>query len=259
MPIRVMISESDARDERGDLLDGVEEVTDYPGFDGVLYMQTTLVGLVLHTGERNGYHDSDFTATYWDEEQGRPEAVTYASTRGWTYPNSATPDATDEVRAAYTAWCDARDRRLAQEASEAREAGALATARYPKKGAKVRVVKGRKVPVGTVGTVFWLGAGNYGERVGIVDRDGVKHWTAADNCNRILPSLDDAGVDSWVDFVREEREGQPYKGQRWASLCGRHEGTVFWVSDDRDRIGLRVGSDKDAVVWLNATDAERVN
>lgn len=48
-------------------------------------------------------------------------------------------------------------------------------------GDKVRVVKGRKVPVGTTGKVFWVGDSQYGERVGIKDGDGETHWTALAN------------------------------------------------------------------------------
>lgn len=57
------------------------------------------------------------------------------------------------------------------------------------KGRKVRVEGGRKVPVGTEGTVFWVGeAQGYDARVkgptrvGIKDASGKVHWTAADNC-----------------------------------------------------------------------------
>ena len=50
------------------------------------------------------------------------------------------------------------------------------------KGATVVVVKGRKVPVGTVGRVVWLGEDGWGKaRVGFVTDDGVKHFTAAVN------------------------------------------------------------------------------
>lgn len=48
-------------------------------------------------------------------------------------------------------------------------------------GQRVEVVKGRKVPVGTVGSVIWVGDGDYGPRVGLVDEAGVKHWLALAN------------------------------------------------------------------------------
>lgn len=48
-------------------------------------------------------------------------------------------------------------------------------------GAPVRVIKGRKVPVGTEGTLTWLGESTYGERAGVRDAAGVTHWLAAGN------------------------------------------------------------------------------
>lgn len=45
------------------------------------------------------------------------------------------------------------------------------------KGTEVKVVKGRKVPIGTVGTVIWMGVGKFGPRVGVKDAAGVTHWT----------------------------------------------------------------------------------
>lgn len=57
---------------------------------------------------------------------------------------------------------------------------------------RVRVVKGRKVPVGTEGVVFWMGStchSKYGDpwgiytsyRCGIRTDDGAVHFTAIDN------------------------------------------------------------------------------
>lgn len=160
---------------------------------GPLYMKTTHEGLVLSTGEYNGYDDSDFYAVVWNPEKGETERVTYASTRGWTYPNSASVDATPEVLAAYEAWSE----RKRAEASAAR---AAAEAKLPKVGRTVKVVKGRKVPKGTVGRVFWAGkdkfkrsaysalARAYGfaddenyERVGLELANGTRVFTAGSN------------------------------------------------------------------------------
>ena len=49
------------------------------------------------------------------------------------------------------------------------------------KGARVVVVRGRKVPRGTTGRVFWTGVSEWGERVGIKDDAGAVHWTALSN------------------------------------------------------------------------------
>lgn len=76
-------------------------------------------------------------------------------------------------------WADrARAARIQEEAEE----------RYmqrTKKGMPVRVVKGRKVPVGTEGWVCWSGEDQYsrtgGYRIGIKDSNDEVHWTSADN------------------------------------------------------------------------------
>jgi hypothetical protein len=56
-----------------------------------------------------------------------------------------------------------------------------------RKGKTIKVVKGRKVPKGTVGECIWVGAGanyGYGEaplRVGLKTATGEVHWTAYSN------------------------------------------------------------------------------
>ena len=60
------------------------------------------------------------------------------------------------------------------------------------RNATVRVVKGRKVPIGTVGNIFWLGSychSPYGDpwgiyttyRCGLRDENGNVHWTSLNN------------------------------------------------------------------------------
>lgn len=112
-------------------------------------------GLVLSLREMNGYDDSDFYALVWNSEKQITEEIMYASTRGWTYPNSAGVDATPEVLAE---WNAVRERgRVAAAAKRAAiEAGT------PRPGRLVRVVKavtkGKSVcKVGEMGVVFWYG------------------------------------------------------------------------------------------------------
>lgn len=151
-----------------------------------LYMETTHVGLVLETREWNGRDDSDFYAVCWNHDKGEPERVEYATTRGWTYPNSAHVDATPEVVAAWEAWSRA--------CQAARETARLETERRtPARGKTLKVVKGRKVPVGTVGECTWYGEGKkfgyYGStpmRVGLRTLDGTVHWTDAKNVEVVL-------------------------------------------------------------------------
>lgn len=60
------------------------------------------------------------------------------------------------------------------------------------KGATVKVVKGRKVPIGTEGTVFWIGEDQYSRvgamRLGFKDAEGTTHWTALSNVESVTPA-----------------------------------------------------------------------
>lgn len=184
MSITRAISDTDgaAAIEAGD--PSVKAVADYPGYPGTLYLRTEYVGRVLGTWERNGYDDSDFFATVM-EDDGSIRQVEYASTRGWTYANGASVDATPEVQAAYAAM--QHDAAVARDI--AREAAEAAT---PYKGRTVRVVKGRKVPIGTTGVVFYREQSKYQSRyrtfldapayrIGFRDAAGDTHFTADSN------------------------------------------------------------------------------
>lgn len=154
---------------------------------------------------------------------------------------TATVDATPEVLAevaAYEARLQAaREARIAAE----REAHARAECTGPRKGATLRVVKGRKVPVGTVGKCIWYGSGRYGDRVGIkVDGREDPYWTAASNCEAVVD--DRADGETWVDYrARKASEGEarrieasaasPEKGDEVTLVEGVAAftvGTVFW-------------------------------
>lgn len=49
------------------------------------------------------------------------------------------------------------------------------------KNMNVKVVRGRKVPIGTLGKVFWVGTNQFGRRVGLKDSNGTVYWTSAGN------------------------------------------------------------------------------
>jgi hypothetical protein len=56
------------------------------------------------------------------------------------------------------------------------------------KDCRVRVVKGRKVPRGTEGRVFWIGTDGFDKpKIGFKDDAGATHWTAASNVEIIIP------------------------------------------------------------------------
>lgn len=113
------------------------------------YLCYSHTGRVLSTGERNGYHDSDFYARVWTGE--RIESVDYATTRGWTYFNNAVVDATSEVLEEVERF-EAERRRKAQEARDKHRAemGAIRAA-MPAFGQKWRVKsKCSKLPHGAL-------------------------------------------------------------------------------------------------------------
>jgi len=157
-----------------------------------LYMETTHVGLVLDTGEYNGYDDSDFYAVVWNAEKGTTERVEYASTRGWTYPNSAVADATPEVVAAFLAYQDRVRASVAQareeavrkaEADKKAEIAALEEQRRAAEalvGKRVLVLSGKEK--GAQGTVAWAGVSRYAKRptgrVSVLRADGTRIFVA---------------------------------------------------------------------------------
>ena len=58
--------------------------------------------------------------------------------------------------------------------------------RAPRKGDIVTVVKGRKVPIGTTGRIFWLKDTGYGPRIGIKDANENVTWTYLKNVERLV-------------------------------------------------------------------------
>lgn len=127
-------------------------------YDGrEIYLETSWVGCVLSIGENHGYNDSDFYAMVWDAAQGRAIRIEYATTRGWTYANSATVDATPEVLAAFAAWEESnRIKAIADYEAE--------KAKMPQLGRQVRVIGGRKLAKGTIGEVVWFGKDAFKEQ-----------------------------------------------------------------------------------------------
>lgn len=56
-------------------------------------------GMVVAEREMNGYHDSDFFATFWDGE--KFVEVMVGTTRGWSYPCGSNIDASPELMEKY--------------------------------------------------------------------------------------------------------------------------------------------------------------
>lgn len=112
--------------------------------------QPEYAGCVIDTYEHNGYDDSDFYAVCWDEAKGQLVEVEYDTTRcgrgGW-----AKIDATEEVLRKVYRFHHRQARAVFDTVFNPKQA------RQARKGDAVAVVRGRKVPVGTVGKVFWIG------------------------------------------------------------------------------------------------------
>lgn len=111
-----------------------------------IYIKEYYAGCVVSLREMNGYDDSDFYATVYDAAEDKFKEVCYASTRGWTYPNNAVIDASAEVMEKYAA-------HLAYLAEGYKALKAEMDGKKVSVGDKVKVVGGRKVPLGTIGYV----------------------------------------------------------------------------------------------------------
>ena len=111
------------------------------------FYEESYVGKVLDLGEHNWYDDSDFFAVVWDDAKNEPKEVTYASTRWWSYNDTAFVDADSSVLAKYNAYL--AQKHATQWLLKASEAAAEAHS-----GAAVVVAKGRKFPKGKTGEVF---------------------------------------------------------------------------------------------------------
>lgn len=79
-------------------------------------------------------------------------------------------------------------------ASRAQEEAEKEMFRLYGKGAVVEVTKGRKVPVGTTGTVFWIGEDKFSRtgamRIGFKDEADTTHWTALSNVESVTPAFE---------------------------------------------------------------------
>ncbi len=108
------------------------------------------VGCVLSTYERNSYNDSDWYAICWDERKQAVVEVEYDTTRAGG-GGCAEIDATPEVLREVYRWYKRMGRQHFDTRTNPEQAQKI------RKGDTVKVIRGRKVPKGTVGVVFWLG------------------------------------------------------------------------------------------------------
>ena len=155
--------------------------------DGTYIHEDSYVGTTLIEREENYADDSDFYALCWDEEKQAVIRVDYATTR-FAGGGNATVDATLEAILKAEDWVEKQFKVLLQKRNERDSV-------VPLVGRQVKVVRGRKVPIGTEGRVFYYKQHSYGYgrswekefRVGIETADGTKYFTAAKNVEVLNP------------------------------------------------------------------------
>lgn len=173
------------------------------------------VGCVLNTWERNGSWDSDFYATVWDEDAQRVRDIEYDTTRCGG-GGSAEIDATEEVLNKAFQYYYNNSREFIERCIES-------NAKKYGKGDEVRVIRGRKVKVGTVGKCFWRGTcyNRYSrmneDRMGI-EVGGEKFFISADNCER----------NEWEKYLPTEEDKEKQR-RNYAVSC-----MPYWA---RERFG----------------------
>jgi len=112
-------------------------------------------GAVIKTGYQSWHDDWDELVWVWDFDENRPKSVIVHSTRFGCGDTKFTIDATDEVKALYNAWeRECAFRKLLNDD--------YGRAHKITKGKTVVVTKGRKVPKGIKGLVFWEGTKRFG-------------------------------------------------------------------------------------------------
>ncbi len=95
-------------------------------------------------------------------------------------------DASEDIKAMYDLHQAIRESESKLNQMKRRFADQIVAVKAPVAGRTVKVVKGRKVPVGTVGRCACVIPGDYGMRVKIEEANGNVHWTAASNCEAIV-------------------------------------------------------------------------
>lgn len=179
-------------------------------------------GCVLELREYNGRDDSDFYAVCVDTELGEIVCVEYATTRAGG-GGDARIDITEENYRAYLkkAYQKRLETAISCDRNKAKEVA---------KGKMVVVVRGRKVPLGTVGELFWEHEENYSKyhnmwsgrtvRIGIKDKDGNVWWTYKDNVE-VADSTD------YCTCVKELRKRLKQKMSREYSTLFRKAKTQY--------------------------------
>ena len=166
--------------------------------------KTLFAGKVLADRERNFCDDSDFYVVVFD---GELKTYEYGSTR-YASRGYAEVDATEEVKQAAEKW-------LEKWAFEQFATVAAEDARKPEKGKQVRVVRGRKVPHGTEGVLFWLGEKTYGRNK--VTTAGIRLLEDGSVVFTNIANLEVVDPENYLDSLAEiqERAQKFAKKREW--------------------------------------------
>ncbi len=160
--------------------------------------ERNFAGCVLSIREYNGYHDSDFYATVWDEEQGCVREIEDGTTRAYAPSKYHRADASDDVRAKARAWYASNPD--IRKGAKVRLERAFAAIRV---GDEVEIVAGRKIAKGTKGEVVWVGRDSFNPkayRIGLRLPDGSRVFTAMGNAEKLnFNPPSDAEIDAEIN------------------------------------------------------------
>lgn len=163
--------------------DGVAMATSVSEYEGLV---------VAVGGTYLGDGDTSYWAMVWNGEAGQFDKV-YTG-----YYQGGDIDAPEDLINDYQALVSAEEALARAKSAIAVRAALEAQVAYeatlPLKSRTVRVVKGRKVPVGTTGEVKVNCEGQWGRRVLLVTQDGTEHWTAADNVEVVAAATEEVAA-----------------------------------------------------------------
>lgn len=162
------------------------------------WMEEIYQGCVVSDWEHNMPDDSEFYALVWDEPTQRLTTYMWKYTGlGGSDYNSCHPDITPENLAKAIAWAEPTIRKLIGDYNP--------TVHIWKPGRRVRVKSGRKVPIGTEGSVLWEGECRWGRRCKFATADGQELWTDTHN-------LEFTDTEDYL-YTEEEKEAR-YQANR---------------------------------------------
>ena len=236
------------------------------GKDGTV----TYEGAVLAVESRTARIMSDVWAIEYYatvlEADGSTRNVTLGNDEFYEYMSTATVDAPQAVIEKWEAEVKAaQERALAEEIARDRAARAENFCSRIEAGRKVVVVRGRKVKVGTKGTVKIVRGGNYGTSA-LIATSGDDVWVNIGNLavdHALLTNGEPISGETWESvqaamMLEEDARlaAMPKNGDkvRFKGDPSR-QGVVFWVRGDR--LGFKETPSSDPV-WANASDVEAV-